>query len=275
MTSNIFFASQIYNKNQNESSFDKESSKIVYLDKSELFCILNSDYSISFYSSKSFTLKFCYRPSVFNKQNQLLFITELFTSFNSKHITSQFTLVLFLSDGSFHFLDNKFGVCFLSSPPNSIPDPLSIIYMKPLMETKKRYLILLRNAELYDSLKNSQENQIDYFEDFKPTEINIFDTWAMENILIQDKINDCVVSFNQVKDSINLFTKSQNLIKINLSILNANSHMKITEDIKFINQADQIKNMIEFYRTEIDLQSNLEKIIKFLNQFEKLNYPEM
>ena len=214
---------------------------------SGLLVTINNDNSISGFDIKSnCTLRFTTRPDVFFSQNEILKITEILSPFNCKKQVGTWTLVVLFSDGSVQFLDTLSGICYLSGPANSVCDPFGVSVFHPLMSSLKRYILMVSDDEIIPENFKEDTDLFDMNLQTAHSTIRIMDSWSM-TVVDVPLISPIKIKFvRKFNDSLFFFGHQNNLHFINISMLNTNSHMKISEDLKMDSLIEQITNIFQY-----------------------------
>jgi hypothetical protein len=230
------------------------------------------DLSISaFDKTQNHKLLFTIRSDVFFPQNQIVRMTEILSPFNCKQHLSPWSIVILFADGSVHFIDTRTGICYLTGPPNTFVLPFNVAIFQPLMKSCKRYILVILDEELASA--NKEEKEEDLFElggNFDATsKIQILDTWSLDVVDIALEKEMKFQFIQRMGDVLSILTKRDNLLMINISMLNTNSHMKISEDLKMNSLVEQIKNIFQYCRTNIMLSEIFGFIQEVLTKLQK------
>lgn len=232
-------------------------------EESGLFVTVNSDFSLSAYDIHSnYSLRFTSRPDIFFQHNQIVHISEIFTPFNCKEHISPWSLIVLFSDGSIQFFDTHSGIAYLSGPPNTVSFASSVAVFRPLLNSKKRYILMVLDDDLRPDAQAKQEALFNLEANFNEHSIlRILDTWSLSVVEVPLRSPVKIEFLNLFQNSLNVWTRDRRLVIVNISILNTNSHMKISEDLKMDALIEQMRNIFQY----CDCTLSFSPLLDFVN----------
>jgi hypothetical protein len=147
------------------------------------------------------------------------------------------------------------------------------------MKSCKRYILVVLDEELAKKNQNKEEEngerdtnlfemRIDKFDE--KSEIQILDTWSLSVVSVPLDSPVSVSFVQRLLDTLSILTKRNQLLMINISMLNTNSHMKISEDLKMNSLKEQINNIFQYCGTSICLEPVLSFVQDMVFDIQKM-----
>ena len=168
-------------------------------------------------------------------------------------------------------VDSEFGVTFLSGPPGMIQSAHSVALFRPLMACKKRYILLVLDDDLASPGKSQEKDLFKLGANFsEKSRLRILDSWSMTVLDVPLPSPSKVRFVRGCGQSLNLLSTRNQMLMINISALNMNCHMKMSENLKMDSLSEQIRNIFEYCGRSFELSPVLELVAGILLRFQSV-----